>query len=81
MTSTSELSRDEFCKFLSQILDGSMRVEDWNRCALKKSPDAEVEAARRRLVEFSLECRQCSARPIPTGIEAFASELLEQLSV
>jgi hypothetical protein len=73
-------SRSDFIAFLMRIDDGTMSVDDWNRFALGRYEDAEVEAARKRLVRQSLSCSQCSGHPIPAGIESLVRDLIAELT-
>lgn len=73
-------SRSDFIAFLMRIDDGTMSVDDWNRFALGRYEDSEVEAARKRLVRQSLSCSQCSGHPIPDGIEPLVRNLIVELT-
>lgn len=77
--SDSSDPRAVFCAFLRRAAAGEVTVEDWNRHALSRYADPQIEAARRRLVQGGLDIGQCSARPVPAGLEQLAAELLGEL--
>lgn len=78
MTETS-LPPREFLDFLRRIVAGHVDVEDWNRHVIGKYSDDALESARLRLSQDAMSIGQCSARPIPDGIDQLAAELLAEL--
>ena len=74
------VARQNFCAFLARVARGQVEVEDWNRHAITRYPDPELEAARAALVRASLIQGQCTYRTVAPDLLPIAQELLVQLT-